>query len=237
MAESQGGAGEEPRLYLKQILVGPMANYVYVIGDRETRKAVIVDPAWNIDGLMDEVEKDGFELEGALVTHYHPDHIGGDFMGQHIEGIRELLDRKGMKIYIHKEEAPWVRRGTGLESSDVVAVDGETEITVGDIPIRYLHTPGHTPASQCFLVGGNLVSGDTLFIGACGRVDLPGSNPTDLYYSLTQKLAKLPDDTLLFPGHDYAADKTSTIGREKRSNPYMRFPRLEDYLRAMGYPS
>lgn len=223
------------RVFLKQILVGPMENYVYLIGDRETRKAVIVDPAWNIDGLLAEVESEGFELEGALVTHYHPDHIGGDFMGQHIEGIAELLDRQGMKIYIHKEEAPYVRKGTGLESSDVVAVDGETEIQVGDIPIRFLHTPGHTPGSQCFLVGGSLVSGDTLFIGACGRVDLPGSNPSDLYYSLTQKLAKLPDETILLPGHNYSPEQTSTIGKEKRTNPYMKFARLEDYLGAMGF--
>ncbi|MFT4572157.1 MAG: hydroxyacylglutathione hydrolase [Candidatus Binatia bacterium] len=236
MSDQTTATNDSPRLFLKQIQVGPMANYVYLIGDRDTRKAVIVDPAWNIDGLLAEVENEGFELEGALVTHYHPDHIGGDFMGQHIEGIGELLERQGMKIYIHKEEAPYVRRGTGLETSDIVAVDGETEIKVGDIPIRFIHTPGHTPGSQCFLVGDNLVSGDTLFIGACGRVDLPGSNPSDLYYSLTQKLAKLPDDTILLPGHDYASDKTSTIGREKRSNPYMRFARLEDYLQAMGLP-
>jgi hydroxyacylglutathione hydrolase len=234
---TQSAESPEPsRLFIKQILVGPMANYVYIIGDREKRKAVIVDPAWAIDSLVDEVEKEGFELQGALVTHYHPDHIGGDFMGQHIEGITELLERQATKIYIHKAESDYVKKGTGLESSDIVAVDGETTILVGDIPIRFIHTPGHTPGSQCFLVGDNLVSGDTLFIGACGRVDLPGSNPNDLYYSLTQKLAQLPDETVLLPGHNYSAESSSTIGHEKDTNPYMRFASLEDYLRAMGHP-
>jgi glyoxylase-like metal-dependent hydrolase (beta-lactamase superfamily II) len=227
----------EDRVYLKQIQIGPMANYVYLIGDAQTREAMIVDPAWDIPALLDILDKDDMTLSGALVTHYHPDHIGGDFMGQHIEGIRELLDARGVKIYIHKEEAPYVAASVGLQSSDLVPVDGETTVDVGRIPLRFIHTPGHTPGSQCFLIDGNLVSGDTLFIGACGRVDLPGSNPEDLYYSLTTKLKALPDETVLFPGHNYAADNTSTIGREKATNVFMRFERVEDFLALMGYPA
>lgn len=225
----------DSRIYVEQILVGPMANYVYIIGDKEKREAVIVDPAWNVSELVDEVEKHGFKLTGALVTHYHPDHIGGDFMGDHIEGISELLELRGVKIYIHKAESDYVRSTTGLEASDLVAVDGETTIEVGDVPVRFIHTPGHTPGSQCFLVGGNLVSGDTLFIGSCGRVDLPGSDPTDLYYSLTQKLARLPDDTVLLPGHNYAPQNSSTMAAEKQTNPYLQFSSLDAYLGAMGY--
>jgi len=122
----------------------------------------------------------------------------------------------------------------GLESSDYVAVDGETTLDVGKIPVRFLHTPGHTPGSQCFLVDGNVVSGDTLFIGACGRVDLPGSNPEDLYYSLKQKLSALPDDTVVYPGHNYATDSSSTIGAEKKSNVFMRFENLQQFLSMMG---
>lgn len=224
------------RLYLRQLAIGPMANYVYLIGDRETREAVIVDPAWDVDAILNVLDEDDMKLTGALVTHYHPDHIGGDLMGHSIPGVPDLLAKRPVKIYMHKAESPYVKRTLGLESSDFEAVDGETTVTVGEIPIRMIHTPGHTPGSLCFLVDGNLVSGDTLFIGACGRVDLPGSNPSDLYYSLTQKLKKLPDDTVLYPGHDYAADKTSTIGREKATNVFMRFESVEQFLTMMGFP-
>lgn len=106
---------------------------------------------------------------------------------------------------------------------------------VGTQRIRLLHTPGHTPGSQCFLVGDNLISGDTLFIGGCGRVDLPGSDPAQMYDSLVNRLRALPDQTVLYPGHDYADRPTSTIGEEKQRNPYMRFKRLEDFLGVMGY--
>ena len=226
-----------PGLYLKQIQIGPMANYVYLVGDMETREVMVVDPAWDVGAILDVIDADDMKLTGALVTHYHPDHIGGDLFGHSIEGVPELLERRPVKIHMHKEEAPYVKRTLGLESSDFVAVDGETTVKVGELPIRIIHTPGHTPGSLCFLVAGNLVSGDTLFIGSCGRVDLPGSNPADLYASLTQKLKKLPDDTVLYPGHNYAPEHTSTIGKESRSNPFMRFERVEDFLQMMGYPS
>jgi hydroxyacylglutathione hydrolase len=222
-------------LSIKQIEIGPMANYVYIIADKETRKALVVDPAWDVKSIVAELDKEGLELQGALITHYHPDHIGGDFSGHHIEGVTELMAERPCKIYIHKAEAPYVQKQLGLTPADYAAVDGETTVEVGRIPVRLIHTPGHTPGSQCFLVGGHLVSGDTLFIGSCGRVDLPGSNPSDLYYSLNQKLKRLPDETVLLPGHNYSADRTSSIGREKQSNPFMRFENVEDYLRAMGY--
>jgi len=224
------------RIYLRQIQIGPMANYVYLVGDLETREVMVVDPAWDVPAILDIVDRDDMKLTGALVTHFHPDHIGGELFGHNIPGVPQLLELRPVKIHMHKEEAPYVKRTLGLESSDFTPVDGETTVQVGKIPIRILHTPGHTPGSLCFLVGGNLVSGDTLFIGSCGRVDLPGSNPSDLYYSLTQKLKKLPDDTVLYPGHNYAPENTSTIAREKKTNVFMRFERLEDFLQMMGYP-
>ena len=105
---------------------------------------------------------------------------------------------------------------------------------VGDLTIKFLHTPGHTPGSQCFLVDGNLVSGDTLFIGACGRADLPGSNAEDLWRSLNETLKVLPEQTVLFPGHNYSDRPTSTIGAESRTNPYLRI-RLDQFLSMMGH--
>ena len=224
-------------IYLKQLEIGPMGNYVYLIGDPETREAMIIDPAWDIPAILDVLDADDMKLVGALATHFHPDHIGGEMMGHLIPGVPDLLEQRPVKIHIHREEAPYVKSVLGMETSDFVKVDGETTVNVGRIPIRIIHTPGHTPGSICFLVDGKLVSGDTLFIGACGRVDLPGSSAEDLYYSLTQKLHALPDETVLFPGHNYGSESTSTMGEQKNQNPFIRFERIEDFLRMMGYPA
>jgi glyoxylase-like metal-dependent hydrolase (beta-lactamase superfamily II) len=223
-------------LYLKQLPVGPMQNFAYLIGDTETRQAIAVDPSWDVDAVLNALAQDDMTLTGALITHFHPDHIGGDMMGHHIQGPSELLERgQKIKIYIHKGEADYVPRVCGLSKSDLSLTEGGDEIAVGNQKIRFLHTPGHTPGSQCFLVGDNLISGDTLFIGSCGRVDLPGSNPAEMYDSLANKLRALPDHTVLYPGHDYADRPSSTIGDEKRRNPFLRFNRLEDFLGMMGY--
>lgn len=223
-------------IYLKQMLLGPMDNFVYLIGDPETREAAVVDAAWEIDSVLEEVERGGWKLKAALVTHFHPDHLGGRFMGQHIPGAAQLLERNvDVKAWIHKEEADYVARIAGLSRSDLVLTEGGDVLELGGHKVTLLHTPGHTPGSQCFLVDGQLISGDTLFIGSCGRVDLPGSDPRQLYDSLVNKLRCLPEETVLHPGHNYADRPTSTIGDEKRRNVYMRFDRMEQFLQMMGY--
>lgn len=223
-------------IYLRQVELGPMQNFVYVVADPVTREAVVVDPAWEIDRVLRIVEQDDLKLKAALITHFHPDHLGGDFMGRHIQGAAELLQRNlPIKVYIHKTEADYAGRIAGLSASDMVRTDGTEELSLGGHGLRFLHTPGHTPGSQCFLVDGRLISGDTLFIGGCGRVDLPGSDPAQMYDSLVNKLKALPEDTILYPGHNYADRVTSTIGAEKRQNVYMRFNRVEDFLGLMGY--
>ena len=175
-------------------------------------------------------------LEAALITHFHPDHIGGGLMGHHIAGPVELLERGArIKVYVHKDEADYVPRVCGLSRTDLTLCESGDELLLGEHRIRFMHTPGHTPGSQCFLVDDNLVSGDTLFIGGCGRVDLPGSDPAQMYDSLVNKLKALPDHTVLYPGHDYASQPRSTMGEEKRRNLYLRFNRLEDFLGMMGY--
>jgi hydroxyacylglutathione hydrolase len=223
-------------IYLKQLELGPMQNFAYIVADPSTRDAVVIDPAWEIDAIMRIVEQDDLTVKGALITHFHPDHLGGNLMGHHIEGAAELLERNlPIKVYLHASDADFAHRIAGLSSSDLVRTSGSEEIRLGRLTLRFIHTPGHTPGSQCFLVDGRLISGDTLFIGSCGRVDLPGSDPAQLYDSLVNKLKQLPDETVLYPGHNYADRATSTMGDEKRRNMYMRFNRLEDFLALMGY--
>jgi hydroxyacylglutathione hydrolase len=224
------------RLYLRQLQLGPMENFVYLVGDAASRKVVLVDPAWEIDTIERVLQEEDLEPVAVLVTHFHPDHLGGNLFGHHIAGAAELLARNyPVKVYLHKSEVEYAGRIAGLSRSDMVPTETGDTVRAGDVEIRILHTPGHTPGSQCFLVENRLISGDTLFIGSCGRVDLPGSDPAQMYDSLVNKLATLPDDTVLYPGHNYASEPTSTIGREKRTNLYLRFHRLEDFLRFMGY--
>jgi hydroxyacylglutathione hydrolase len=217
------------RVYLKQMELGPMQNFVYLIGDPVTRECIVVDPAWEIDEIVRQVAADEMRLTGVLVTHTHQDHVGGHLFGLDIPGVEDLLARASAKVYVHKAEREFLK-GFG---SDLVKVEGGDTVAVGRVTVTFIHTPGHTPGSQCFLVDGRLVSGDTLFIRSCGRTDLPGSDPAQMYDSLTRRLGVLPDDTVVFPGHNYGGTVT-TIGDEKRHNPMMRFASMNDFLRAMG---
>lgn len=221
-------------IWFKQLELGPMQNYVYLLGDPTTHQAAVVDAAWDIDTIVRTAEDEGYTITTDLVTHFHPDHLGGDLMGHSIIGAAELVAKVPAKVVIHKAELPFVHRLTGLSDSDVTAVEGGDDIRIGNLAVKLLHTPGHTPGSQCFLVGNAVVSGDTLFIGSCGRVDLPGSNPEDMYHSLHDVLGALPDETLLFPGHNYADRPRSTMGDEKRTNMMMRFRNLKDFLGVMS---
>ncbi len=222
------------RLYLRQAQIGPMANFVYLIGDSETHTAAVVDPAWDVDAILEFARKEGYEIDKILITHYHPDHLGGSMMGQNIQGAADLIAKVKAKVYIHKAEAEGAKRIAGLSDSDLVLVEAGDVFEVGELPIKFLHTPGHTPGSQCFLVDGNLISGDTLFVNSCGRVDLPGSDPAAMYHSLNHTLKNLDDATVVYPGHAYSSDSSTTIGKQKRHNMYMRFPTLDEFLDAMG---
>ena len=226
---------DERRLYLRQAQIGPMANYVYILGDPVSRKVAVVDPAWDTNAICTFVEKEGYEIDKILITHYHQDHLGGHMMGQSIEGSADMLKRVKAKVYVNRHEAEGTKRVAGLSDSDLVKVDAGDVIKVGDIEVKFLHTPGHTPGSQCFLAVGNLIAGDTLFINSCGRVDLPGSDPEAMYYSLNHTLKSLDDSTVVYPGHAYSNESSSTIGKQKRTNMYLRFETLDDFLDAMGY--
>jgi len=237
-----------PEIYFRQLLAGrqvavqhpvagQMRNFMYLIGDPATRKALVVDPAWDVDSLLETARGDGYEVAGALITHYHPDHIGGDLWGIAVEGVIALLEQVSVPLYVNKNEAEGVKVVTGVSDTDLKRVDDGSTLDLGDLRIQFLHTPGHTPGSQCFLIGNRLVAGDTLFVQGCGRVDLPGGDADQMYFTLTQKLAKLPTETVLFPGHDYGPTETSTIGSELESNAYLRVRSLDDWRRLMGAPA
>lgn len=235
------------RWYFRQLLAGrdfavddpvarQMVNFVYLVGDRETGEAIAIDPAYAPDELVDILGTDGMRLTDVLATHWHPDHCGGDLMGYPINGIAELLGRDDLAVRVHVQqpEAEWVIRTTGVSASDLVLHDSGDVLEVGAIPITMLHTPGHTPGSQCFLVDGALVAGDTLFLEGCGRTDLPGADPDEMYFSLTQRLAMVPDDTVLYPGHLYSPDPSAAMGDVRARNYVFRVPTLEQWRTFMG---
>lgn len=215
-------------------VAGQMANFMYLLGDPTSRQAFVVDPAWDVDSLLAIAREDDYSIAGALITHYHPDHVGGDLWGVQVEGVQRLLETAAVPLYVNKNEAEGLKKVTGVADSDMKKVEDGDTLELGALSIDFLHTPGHTPGSQCFLVGDRLVAGDTLFVQGCGRVDLPGGDPDQMYYSLTQKLAKLPADTILYPGHHYGPSETSTIGDELEQNAYMRVRSLEDWQHLMG---
>ena len=227
-------------LYFRQEAVGEMANLAYLVGSVSTREALVIDPAWSVDRLLDLAESDGMTVVGALATHYHQDHVGGQIFGFDIEGLARLLARNPVKVHVNEVEADGLRRITGVSESDLERHAGGDVLCLGEIRVRLLHTPGHTPGSQCFLVEeasypAQLVSGDTLFLGSCGRVDLPGSDPEAMYHSLNGTLKRLPDETLLYPGHLYAPEASGTLGEQKLTNPYLRVSSLDQFLTFMGH--
>jgi len=221
------------QLIVEQIQIGPMQNFAYLVGDRVSREVVVVDPAWDIQGLLDLVSERDYKLTGALLTHYHPDHCGGSFGQNTVEGVSRLLEHVSLPIYANEHEAQGVIKVTGVSETDLKKVSSGDKLSVGDVEIEFLHTPGHTPGSQCFRVKNTLISGDTLFIDGCGRVDLPGSNTEDMFRSL-QQLASLPDDTLLLPGHNYSAVPHATMAATKRTNTYLKIKDPETWKMMMG---
>lgn len=205
-------------LYLKQMEIGPMENFVYLVGSQETREVFVVDPAWQVDTVLRTAKQEDLKIIGALISHYHFDHTNG---------IEELLGSLNVPIYVNKKDVPYL----SVSSDWVKAVDAGSKVKAGNVEIEMVHTPGHTPGSQCFHVRNHLISGDTLFINACGRTDLPGGNAKELYHSLTHTLKKFDDATVLCPGHNYADKPTSTMGDEKKTNPYLLCDSLDNFLK------
>ncbi len=200
-----------------QIAVGPMQNFAYLLGDEKTGTAAVVDAAWEPEMLMDLASKNRLRITFIIITHGHHDHVSG---------IDDLSKKTGAKIVAHEaSEAP----------KDIGVKDGDT-IRVGSLEIKFIHTPGHSPDSMCVLVDNKLMTGDALFVGECGRTDLPGGSAEQLYSSFFDKLLRLPDELEVYPGHDYGARPTSTIGYEKGHNYVLKPRTLREFLQFMKEP-
>jgi len=200
---------DNKNLYFRQISAGLMGNFIYLIGDKKNKKCAMIDPAWDVDAILKEAEKDGMEVVAGVLTHTHFDHCNG------VEG---LIQKTGVKIYVHENEAKYLK---DIKANLVETKEGST-LRIGEMEMTFLHTPGHTEGAQCILVGDKLVTGDTLFVGACGRCDLPGGDEKKMAQSL-KRLASLEGSLEIFPGHAYGDADSSTIEQERRTNPFMKF--------------
>jgi glyoxylase-like metal-dependent hydrolase (beta-lactamase superfamily II) len=208
----------DPKLLLKQIQLGPMGNNIYIVGDLEKKEALVVDPAWDID-VIRQIESDTkIALKGVYCTHCHPDHTNG---------IGELLRTHNIPVYVSEKEAFFY---AGIKENLKILHEDNTN-KIGDMKIKILHTPGHSPGSLCFLIDNFLISGDTLFIDGCGRCDLPGSDVQEMYNSIYNKIMKLPDNTIVLPGHKYHNLDSDDLGSQKKTNKCMNFSNMENFKR------
>lgn len=200
---------KESSLYLKQIPVGPMENYAYLVGCRQTKEAFIIDPGWDAKKMLREAKKHGLKVSGILLTHFHYDHSNA---------VKDVLQSDACPVYIHSEDKAYL----GFKTEHITSLSDGQIVKMGTIEVLAIHTPGHSPGSQCFLTEGQLFTGDTLFFGACGRCDLPGGDEKAMRKSL-QRLRQLEDSVILWPGHQYGHSETATLGEEKKNNPFLIF--------------
>ena len=207
------GPSMPAQLFLHQLQLGPMQNFVYLVGTEGERDVVVVDPAWDVDAIEKTCVIHGKRLCGILLTHSHKDHTNG---------VGELLARRDLPVYANRTE---------IEFSDDLKTFGDAlhplgpgdPVPLGGVSARVIQTPGHTPGSQCLHAADALLSGDTLFVNGCGRCDLRGGDPGQMFGTLYQTLRKLPGTTRLFPGHDYGDVQVSSLEREASRNPYFQF--------------
>ncbi len=197
--------------------LGPMENFVYLIHDRASNRAAVVDPAWDVPAVLAQANTQGAEITDIFLTHSHHDHVNG---------IDELLQATDAQVHLLKPEMEfWQPR----HIQPTLHHGGDT-IALGDTEIQVMHTPGHTPGSACYRIGQRLITGDTLFVFGCGRCDLNGGDPEQMFQTLKHIAADLPAETRIFPGHNYSVTTTSTIEEQIDGNPFMHFEELSGFV-------
>jgi glyoxylase-like metal-dependent hydrolase (beta-lactamase superfamily II) len=203
-------------LYLKQLAVGPMQNFAYLVGAAASRDCAVIDPGWDARSILEAAAQDGRVIRAVALTHGHFDHVGG---------VKDLLEQAQVPVFAHQGDFAAVREAfkTARALEDGATADA------GGLELRCLHTPGHTPGSQCLLAQGQLFTGDTLFIDCCGRTDLPGSDPEAMHRSL-RRLAALPAATVVWPGHDYGSRPSAPMSAVLGMNPYLAASTLREFL-------
>jgi hydroxyacylglutathione hydrolase len=207
---------------IEQMQVGFMAVFCYIVGCPRTKDALVIDPAGDEDRIVRRIDEKGYHLKYIVNTHFHPDHVGGNARMKELTGARIVMHKLDVP-YSQRPEAQATARQMGFEPSppvDIMVEDGD-RITVGDVSLEVLHTPGHSPGGMCILGEGNVFTGDTLFVGAVGRTDMPGASMSEFMKAIKEKLLTLPDDTVVWPGHNYGPKPSSTIGFEKKTNPWL----------------
>ncbi len=205
-------------LYVRQLKLGPMENFVYLLGAEGSPQTAIVDPAWDVPAALRAAREDGREVTHALLSHHHFDHVNG---------LPDLLAQGGIRVFAHRADIPRLAPEVRAEVTPLEAGDA---VEVGPLRIAAMHTPGHTPGSTCWHTGDGLFAGDTVFVNACGRCDLAGGDPEQMFQSLN-RVASLPGQVRLYPGHDYGDVPVSSIAREREQNPYFqKLSSLTDFL-------
>ena len=223
-SESNAAVIAPPPLTIERMALGPMQNFVYLLVPTQRGRLAVVDPAWEPDQILARADELQRPVTDIVLTHHHPDHRNG---------VEALLARYPARIHVMRAEQPWLK-GHGWLADCVLHAPGDTLELGGGANVQLLHTPGHTPGSQCLLcrdpAGDKLLTGDTLFIDGCGRCDLPGGDPKLLFESLHCTLAKLSGSTRVLPGHDYAPSPEATLQDQLVSNPYLKLATVDDFV-------
>lgn len=204
--------------FVHQFEVGPWDNFVYFVGDKESRSCMVVDPAWDLQVIEEEAAKIDVKISGILCTHSHFDHVNM---------VHPLVDKLDIPVYMLDKEVTW----SNYRSQNLNKIASGDEVAIGRVGVKFLHTPGHTPGSACFYLEKKLVCGDTLFINGCGRCDFLGGDPEAMYYSLQGLKEKIGLETIMYPGHNYGPVPAATLDEQLNSNSYLKAPTLEDFVK------